>query len=66
MLSKYSMYEIKCTGYPEGKPKPIGFWNKKITLFSDFKVKFILLKIGIQLQTNSIIRNEITACCFLV
>ena len=53
LLSKYSMYEIKCMGYPEGKlkfkksnkPKPIGFWkneNNIIQFLNDLKVKLNL------------------------
>ena len=65
LLSKYSLYEIKCLGYPEGKSlfkpprKTIGFWNDQENI-QNFIHK---LKEKYNLQTfsdwNSITYNQI-------
>ena len=51
LLQKYSLYEIKCKGYPEGKSqftpsrKPIGYWEDKnniLNFLSKLKEKYSL------------------------
>ena len=54
LLQKYSLYEIKCLGFPDGKlefkkkrkeNKPFGYWNKEENIknfLNELKVKFNL------------------------
>ena len=54
LLYKYSIFELKCIGFPEGKSyfdfarKPLGFWDHKENI-----IQFLNeLKIKLQLNTN--------------
>ena len=51
LFKKYSLYELKCLGYPEGKsqfdpsPKPSGFWDEDknvLNFLSELKEKYNL------------------------
>ena len=67
LLQKYSLFDLKCLGFPEGKnyfgkqlkSKPLSFWNEKeniIQFLKDFKENFQLITVD---DWNSITRQQI-------